>query len=91
MIFASKNAFNLFTQSRRDDLISLCYLLVYIVDGDLAFLSKDSDADNEALMESQPPAADNSASGSSRSRGEVKFKEDEFCRLRRAKNSLKPE
>ena len=38
MIFASKNAFNLFTQSRRDDLMSLCYLLIYLVDGDLAFL-----------------------------------------------------
>lgn len=85
MIFASKNAFNLFTQSRRDDLISLCYLLIYIVDGDLAFLSKDSEVD-EALLESQPPAVSNSASGSSRSRGEVKFKEDEFVRLRRAKN-----
>ena len=38
MIFASKNAFNLFTQSRRDDLMSLCYLLLYLVDGDLKFL-----------------------------------------------------
>ena len=38
MIFASKNAFNLFTQSRRDDLMGLCYLLIYLVDGDLAFL-----------------------------------------------------
>lgn len=38
MIFASKNAFNLFTQSRRDDLMSLCYLLIYLIDGDLVFL-----------------------------------------------------
>jgi serine/threonine protein kinase len=38
MIFASKNAFNMKTQSRRDDLISLCYFLLYLVDGDLAFL-----------------------------------------------------
>lgn len=45
MIFASKNAFNLFTQSRRDDLISLCYLLIYLIDGDLAFLRVDENED----------------------------------------------
>jgi len=40
IIFASKNAFNLLTQSRRDDLISLCYFLLYIIDGDLPFLQR---------------------------------------------------
>lgn len=35
VIFASKNLFNLDTPSRRDDLISLCYLLLYLIDGDL--------------------------------------------------------
>ena len=43
IIFASKNAFNLLTQSRRDDLISLCYLLLYIIDGDLPFLQRYED------------------------------------------------
>jgi hypothetical protein len=37
-IFASVNAMNYITQSRRDDLISLCYLLVYMVNGDLPFI-----------------------------------------------------
>jgi len=45
MIFASKNAFNMKTQSRRDDLISLCYFLLYLVDGDLAFLQDENDDD----------------------------------------------
>lgn len=35
VVFASKNLFNLDAPSRRDDLISLCYLLLYLVDGDL--------------------------------------------------------
>ena len=38
MIFSSINAFNFETLSRRDDLISLCYLLVFILDGDLPFI-----------------------------------------------------
>ena len=37
-IFASVNSMNYITQSRRDDLISLCYLLVYMVNGDLPFI-----------------------------------------------------
>ena len=41
MVFASKHCFNLVTHSRRDDLISLAYLLLYLIDGDIAFLSKD--------------------------------------------------
>jgi len=32
MLFASKYAFEFTTTSRRDDLISLCYLLVYFID-----------------------------------------------------------
>jgi serine/threonine protein kinase len=38
IIFASKNAFNMVTLSRRDDLISLCYLMIYMLNGDLVFL-----------------------------------------------------
>jgi serine/threonine protein kinase len=38
LIFGSKNAFRGQRLSRRDDLISLAYLLVYIVDGDLEFM-----------------------------------------------------
>ena len=41
LIFASKYCFNLITHSRRDDLISLSYLLLYLIDGDLAFLTKE--------------------------------------------------
>ena len=37
-LFASVNAFNFQTLSRRDDLISLCYMLVYLIDGDTPFL-----------------------------------------------------
>ena len=33
--FASVYAFHFVTQSRRDDLISLCYLLVFLVNGEL--------------------------------------------------------
>ena len=43
LIFASKHCFNLVTHSRRDDLISLSYLLLYLIDGDLAFLAADDD------------------------------------------------
>jgi hypothetical protein len=43
MIFASKNAFNLHTLSRRNDLHSLCYLLLYLIDGDLVFLQKNNE------------------------------------------------
>lgn len=32
MLFASKNAFNFLMTSRRDDLIALCYLLIYLID-----------------------------------------------------------
>ena len=53
MIFASKNAFNMVTQSRRDDLISLCYFMIYLVDGDLDFLDKDG-GDDEEEDEAEP-------------------------------------
>jgi hypothetical protein len=32
LLFASKNSFDFVATSRRDDLISLCYLLIYLVD-----------------------------------------------------------
>jgi len=48
LIFASVNTFNMITHSRRDDLISLCYFMLYLVDGDLAFLKRD-DEENEEL------------------------------------------
>lgn len=38
MIFASRNAFIGKTLSRRDDLISLCYFLIYIIDGSMPFI-----------------------------------------------------
>ena len=37
--FCSKNAMNFTTQSRRDDLISLNYILIYLFQGDFAILS----------------------------------------------------
>lgn len=45
LIFASKNTFNMKSNGRRDDLISLCYLMLYLVDGDLVFL-ENNDADD---------------------------------------------
>ena len=42
MIFASKNAFRLKTLGRRDDLISLYYIMLYLLDGDLPFFVIDS-------------------------------------------------
>lgn len=89
MIFASKNAFNLFTQSRRDDLISLCYLLVYLIDGDLTFLSKEDQMEDSGLLNESQPAPDRELVNSNDGE-QAKFKEDEFVRLRRAKNALKP-
>jgi hypothetical protein len=32
MLFASKNAFDFTMMSRRDDLIGLCYVLIYLLD-----------------------------------------------------------
>lgn len=39
--FASKNALNMITLGRRDDLIQLCYLLLYLIDGNLVFIHDD--------------------------------------------------
>lgn len=47
LIFASVNTFNMLSHSRRDDLISLCYFLLYLIDGDLAFLKRDDDENEE--------------------------------------------
>jgi len=38
LLFASRNAFLLKQQSRRDDLISLAYLLTFFIRGDLDWL-----------------------------------------------------
>ena len=51
LIFASKYCFNLVTHSRRDDLISLSYLLLYLIDGDLAFLTKEGSSQNDNMDE----------------------------------------
>ena len=40
MAFSSKNAFMELTLSRRDDLISVIYLLIYLATGDIPFVSK---------------------------------------------------
>lgn len=39
--FASINSLNLVSLGRRDDLISLCYILLYIIDGNIIFLDVD--------------------------------------------------
>ena len=40
-VFSSKNAFARFTLSRRDDIISLMYLLVYLIDTKLSWVNFD--------------------------------------------------
>ena len=43
MIFASRNQLDFKTTSRRDDLMSLCYLVVYLFNGfDCEFIAKDT-------------------------------------------------
>ena len=44
--FASVNAMNCFTTSRKDDLISLIYLIVYMIDGNLPFLPNSPSRDD---------------------------------------------
>ena len=39
--FSSKNAFQHLTLSRRDDLISLCYLLAYLMNGETTWINKE--------------------------------------------------
>ena len=69
--------------------MSLCYLLIYLIDGDLKFLQQD--VDDAMIKESRPPPAEASGSGGASNPEAGKFKEDEFVRLRRAKNALRPE
>jgi hypothetical protein len=38
IVFASKHLFNMKTPSRRDDLMSLCYLMIYMITGDIPFI-----------------------------------------------------
>lgn len=45
LLFASKNMFLGITQSRRDDMISLAYLIVFLMNGELTWLE---DVDTEA-------------------------------------------
>jgi len=41
MLFASQHVFNFYVTSRRDDLISLCYILIYFIDDNqLEFINK---------------------------------------------------
>ena len=47
IIFSSKNAFSGYTLSRRDDVISLMYLLLYLVDSKLPWLDNDAPASNQ--------------------------------------------
>jgi len=51
LIFASKNAFKLNTLSRRDDLISLVYFLLYLVDGDLVFLANEDGEESKQTQQ----------------------------------------
>ena len=41
---------NMYTTSRKDDLVSLYYLIVYIIDGDLPFLPKIMSKDMKSFM-----------------------------------------
>jgi casein kinase 1 len=47
LVFGSKNAFKGQSLSRRDDLISLAYLLIYLVDGDLLFMQGEGSSEDE--------------------------------------------
>jgi len=40
LAFSSKNAFKEITLSRRDDLISVIYMLIYLATGDIPFVSR---------------------------------------------------
>lgn len=47
LVFGSKNAFKGQTLSRRDDLISLAYLILYLLEGDLNFMQSDTEGSSE--------------------------------------------
>ena len=61
---------------------------MYLIDGDLTFLSKEDQLEDSGMLHESQPAPERSAN--SNDGEQAKFKEDEFVRLRRAKNSLKP-
>jgi hypothetical protein len=42
-MFSSKNCFLGKALSRRDDLISLCYVMIYIMEGNLPFAIRDEE------------------------------------------------
>ena len=51
MAFATKNQFEFKTTSRRDDLISLCYLLIFLFNkGDVKFICKDSNLTQQEIF-----------------------------------------
>jgi casein kinase 1 alpha len=43
IVFSSKHLFNLESPSRRDDLISLGYLMIYMISGDIPFIKEDEE------------------------------------------------
>jgi hypothetical protein len=47
LVFASKNAFKGSSLSRRDDLMSLCYVMLYLLDGDLVFMANEGESSEE--------------------------------------------
>ena len=49
VLFSSKNAFRGLELSRRDDLISLCYLLVFFLKGSAKWVKKPYDAERQQL------------------------------------------
>ena len=51
VLFASHNAFKKVTQSRRDDLISLAYLLEFFINGEITWLGEMRSEDDDFYQE----------------------------------------